>query len=153
MKKYTVETSSRTQTQDLAFALVSLLHDPLVILMRGDLGAGKTTFTQGLAKGLGIKQTVNSPTFTIFKMYYGRLPLYHIDAYRLEGISQDLGFEEYIEDSDGICVIDWPMYVQELVPEEYMEIELLHEGEDQRTMNVYAHGSAIEKIVEEWLCA
>lgn len=153
MKKYTVETNSRTQTQELAYRLGSILQEPLVILMRGDLGAGKTTFTQGLAKGLEIKQTVNSPTFTILKIYYGRLPLYHIDAYRLEGASSDLGFEEYIEDGDGICVIEWPMYVQDLVPEEYLEIELLHQGEDQRVMNVYSHGATIDTIVEEWLCA
>lgn len=151
MKKYTVETNSRKETQELAYKLGNLLNEPLVIIMRGDLGAGKTTFTQGLAKGLDITQNVNSPTFTIFKIYYGRLPLYHIDAYRLEGVSQDLGFEEYIEDSDGVCVIEWPMYVQDLIPEEYLEIELLHQEEEKRLMHVYAHGTAIEKIVEEWL--
>ena len=151
MKTYTVETNSRKETQDLALKLGEILQEPLVILMRGDLGAGKTTFTQGLAKGLDIKQTVNSPTFTILKIYSGRLPLYHIDAYRLEGISQDLGFEEYIEDSDGVCVIEWPMYVEDLIPEEHLDIELLHQGEECRKMNVTAYGERIEKLVEEWL--
>lgn len=150
MKQVRLHTNSGKETQDIAYQLGKKIQEPIVLLMRGDLGAGKTTFTQGLAKGLQIQQTVNSPTFTILKIYQGRLPLYHIDAYRLEGVSQDLGFEEYI-DSDGVCVIEWPMYIEELLPREYLDIELLHDGEDCRTMRITAYGEKAEKLLEEWV--
>ncbi|MDR1794553.1 MAG: tRNA (adenosine(37)-N6)-threonylcarbamoyltransferase complex ATPase subunit type 1 TsaE [Erysipelotrichaceae bacterium] len=99
-------------------------------LLYGELGAGKTTLTQGIAKALGITRNVTSPTFTMVKEYQGRLPLIHIDAYRLEGISQDLGFGEYW-DNEGVCVIEWPQYLSEL-PSSAISITLKHLGEDRR---------------------
>ena len=105
MKEWKVVTDSPLQTQRLAEMIGRILSAGSLITLSGDLGAGKTTFTQGLARGLGIEKRVTSPTFTIMKEYQGRLPLYHIDAYRLENITQDLGFEDYI-DGDGVCVIE-----------------------------------------------
>ncbi len=96
MKEVRLITYSAEQTRALAEKLAGFLSAGSLITLSGQLGAGKTTFTQGLAKGLGVERKVTSPTFTILKIYQGRLPLYHIDAYRLEGLDQDLGFEEYI---------------------------------------------------------
>ncbi|MDD6466789.1 MAG: tRNA (adenosine(37)-N6)-threonylcarbamoyltransferase complex ATPase subunit type 1 TsaE [Erysipelotrichaceae bacterium] len=151
MKEQTVKSKSKAETQSLAFRLGEILSKPIVILLKGDLGAGKTTFTQGLAKGLGITKTVNSPTFNILKLYQGRMQLCHIDAYRLEGIHQDLGFEEYLIDGEGVCVVEWPMYISDLLPKEYLEIEILNETEDNRCIHIRAIGEDAQKILEEWL--
>ena len=103
-----------------------------VILMHGDLGAGKTTFTKGIAKGLNIAGVVNSPTFNILKCYFdGNMPLYHIDAYRLEGMQQDLGLEEYIE-GDGVCVLEWPEFIDYIIGDEYIKIDIKFIDEDNR---------------------
>ena len=85
-------TNSYEETQEIAYKLGLLIDQPVLILLDGDLGSGKTTFTQGLAKGLEIKKTISSPTFTIMKNYMGRLALNHIDAYLLESLHKDFGF-------------------------------------------------------------
>ena len=108
-------TDSAAKTKELAYKLGKLVDAKTLIILTGDLGAGKTTFTQGLALGMGITKTVTSPTFTIMKIYKNKLPLYHIDAYRLEGISQDLGLEEMMDD-DGVCVIEWPLFIDDRLP-------------------------------------
>ena len=95
---------NRDQTIALGKQIGKLLQPHMLMTLNGDLGAGKTTFTKGIGEGLGIKRIINSPTFTILKQYQGHLQLSHFDAYRLEGQSEDLGFEE-IFDSDDICVV------------------------------------------------
>jgi len=103
-----LRSASVAQTQRLGELLGALLTPGDVVLLHGDLGAGKTAFTQGIAAGLGVPGTVNSPTFTILKEYFGRLPLYHFDLYRIESPNEvtTLGFEDYF-DSDGVSVIEW----------------------------------------------
>src|SRR6185312_15215479 len=101
MKRYEHVTKGPEETHTFAKELGSLLKKEDVILLEGDLGAGKTTFTKGLAAGLGIKRNVNSPTFTIIKEYMGRLPLYHMDVYRVEDAFEDLGFDDYFY-GDGV---------------------------------------------------
>ena len=81
------------------------------------MGAGKTTFTKGLAEGLGNHRNVNSPTFTIIKEYQGRLPLYHMDVYRVEDSFEDLGFEEYFK-GGGVTVVEWAHLIEDQLPEE-----------------------------------
>ena len=99
-------TKNRAETHLLGEELGKHAKENMVFLLSGDLGAGKTTLTQGIAKGLGIQRNVTSPTFTIQKLYRGgRILLNHIDAYRLEGLDQDLGFEEYMYDG-GLTVIE-----------------------------------------------
>ena len=98
---YTLE-----ETQQLAQRLAQLLEPQHTITLEGDLGAGKTTFTQALAKGLGITRTVNSPTFTIMKQYNGRLPLNHLDVYRLADSDEDLGWDEIFY-GDAVTVVEW----------------------------------------------
>ena len=104
-------TQTPQETKNLGEKMGNLSKPNMVWTMSGDLGAGKTTLTQGIARGLGITRTVSSPTFTILKIYQGRLPLYHFDAYRLEGTHQELGFEEMI-DGEGLTVIEWPEYME-----------------------------------------
>ena len=144
----TVLTASRKETIAIAKSLGELINEPITILLRGELAAGKTTFVQGLAVGLDVTTKVSSPTFTIMKVYEGRLTIYHLDCYRLEGISQDLGFEEYLND-DGVCVIEWPDFIINLLPRECIEIELMVTGENSREIQIKAAGKVCEKIVEE----
>ncbi len=105
-----ITTHSREETQALAQKLGASLNQGITLLLIGDLGAGKTTFVQGLAKGLEVQSKVNSPTFVIMKEYQGKIPLVHIDAYRLEGIEQELGFDDYLE-HEVVKVIEWPQYL------------------------------------------
>lgn len=145
-KIYTCKTVE--ETKKLGYKLGLLAQSNMVFTMSGDLGAGKTTLTQGIAKGLGIERTVSSPTFTILKVYEGRLTLYHFDAYRLEGVSHDLGFEEMI-DGDGLVVIEWSQYISELVQDEYLEISINYIDEQVRNIKLTAHGSKYEQLLEE----
>lgn len=95
-----------------------------VILLEGDLSSGKTTLTKGIAKGLKIKEIVNSPTFTILKTYHGLKTLHHLDLYRLDDIGSDFDLLDYILDDESIVVIEWPNKVSELIPNKYIKIEL-----------------------------
>lgn len=139
---------SYEDTQDIAYKIGLKISEPMVFLLSGDLGAGKTTFTQGLARGLNITKTISSPTFTIMKNYNGRLPLNHIDAYRLESLHQDLGFEELI-DSIGVTVIEWPDFLQELFPEEYLRINIVNTSKSKRKLVFIPKGLKYEKLIED----
>lgn len=141
-----METSDATKAFGELFG--TLLPENSLITLSGQLGAGKTTFTQGLAKGLGVKKNVTSPTFTILKIYEGRLPLYHIDAYRLEGLDQDLGFEEYI-DGDGICVIEWSNFIENLLPKQCININFSIRDDGVRELEVTAYGEKYERILNK----
>ncbi len=143
----TLTTHSAAETKAFAEKLGKILDAGTCILLSGDLGAGKTTFTQGLAKGLDISKNVSSPTFTILKVYQGRLPLYHIDAYRLEGLHQDLGFEELMED-EGITVIEWPDYMSDQLPSEYLRIDIKRKGEFARKFTFIAQGEKYQDLLE-----
>lgn len=143
----TLTTHSAAETKAFAEKLGKILDAGTCILLSGDLGAGKTTFTQGLAKGLDISKNVSSPTFTILKVYHGRLPLYHIDAYRLEGLHQDLGFEELMED-EGITVIEWPDYMSDQLPSEYLRIDIKRKGEFARKFTFIAQGEKYQALLE-----
>lgn len=149
MKTLKIETHSTAETHAFGETLGKLAKADMVFLLSGDLGAGKTTLTQGIARGLGIKRQVTSPTFTIQKLYRGgRLELNHIDAYRLEGISQDLGFEEYMN-AGGLSVIEWAQFAPELIPAHYLSVSIrLGEG-DNRIFELEAHGQEYETLLEE----
>jgi len=143
-----IRVTSLKQTRELAMKIASLLPVPSLLTLSGDLGAGKTTFTKGLALGLGIEDTVTSPTFTILKSYEGEdVTLHHMDAYRLEGIVQDLGFEEEIYDENAVCVIEWSHFIEYALPEERLEIKILLDGED-RIFTFIPKGKKYEEVVE-----
>ena len=107
----------------------------MVITMEGDLGAGKTTMTKGIALGLGIKEIVNSPTFTIMKTYKGRLDLYHLDVYRINDPYSDFELEEYFE-SNGLCVIEWASQIEPILPDELLQIEIRDLGDNKRQVTL-----------------
>ena len=134
-------------TQKIACQIGKKLYEPMVILLSGDLGAGKTTFTQGIAKGLEISKTISSPTFTIMKNYRGRLSLNHIDAYRLETLHQDLGLDELIG-MEGITVIEWPDFLEELFPEEYLRINIHRLSKNRRELVFHPKGKKYEELIE-----
>lgn len=142
-----IRTLSAIETQEIGKRIGLSAYDGLVILLTGDLGAGKTTFTQGLARGLGIERTISSPTFTIMKNYQGRLELNHIDAYRLENLHQDLGFEERIG-TQGVTVIEWPDFIKELWPDSYIQISFEYIDEFTRNIVLQAKGYNEEHLLE-----
>jgi tRNA threonylcarbamoyladenosine biosynthesis protein TsaE len=145
--KIKFHTISSAQTAKLAEMFAENLKNKTVILLRGNLGSGKTTFAQGFAKGLGIEEIVNSPTFNIVKVYsYGKNNLYHIDAYRLEDNQKDIGLSEYIN-SPGSVIIEWPEFVSSIIPKNNISIEIINDGEDKRTINVEANGELETSIV------
>ena len=141
--------NSLDETNKLGLHLGSLLDNPSLVTLEGDLGAGKTTFTKAIAKGLGITKTISSPTFTILKSYEGKYRLHHIDAYRLEGTSQDLGFEELFDDD--ICVIEWAKFIEDFLPKERLEITIRRLEENSRLFIFKPIGLKYEKIVKELL--
>ena len=143
-----IRVHSLKETEALAIQIANALSVPALITLSGDLGAGKTTFTKGLAKGLKIEGTITSPTFTILKSYEGNdITLHHMDAYRLEGIVQDLGFEEEIYDESAVCVIEWSHFIEYALPEERLEISISIDGDD-RLFHLVAHGSKYETVLE-----
>lgn len=153
MKTFKITTHSATETQNLGKRLASKLSGGNLLSLTGDLGAGKTCFTQGLAKGLGIQNPITSPTFNLIKEYKGRMPFYHFDVYRLKSLSElvDLGYEEYFY-SDGVTAIEWGDRVRELLPPDYLEVRFERSLEETtREIEAVAHGTQSEEIVKEWL--
>lgn len=126
--------------------LGSLLKRGSLVTLKGDLAGGKTTFTKGIGKALNIKQVINSPTFTILKIYNGDMPLYHIDAYRLAENPYDLGFDEYYD--EGIMVVEWPEYYENL-PEERIDIEFNYVDDETREIIINAT-KEYENILKEF---
>lgn len=137
MKTIKIITSSGDETIDLGRRLSQIFVDGSVICLTGDLGAGKTTFTRGVAKGLNINDVIQSPTFNIMKIYLkGDRPLIHIDAYRLLDVNTDIGLDEYIGYETGITLIEWPMYIQNLIPVNHIDINFKHLGNDKREITI-----------------
>ena len=133
---------------DFGEELAKHLFPNTVITLEGELGVGKTTFTKGIGKGLGVTKIINSPTFTIVKEYQGKVPFYHFDAYRLEGENEELGFEEMFEDG-GVCVIEWPMYIQDILPQERLEIHMTKNSDQTRRMTFVPYGEKYQQLLEE----
>jgi len=156
---------SSAQTQRLGVRLGELVQGGELILLDGQLGTGKTTFTQGLAQGLGIVENINSPTFTLLKEYmaqtqsgdskgalsYRRLALYHFDLYRLDNPDEivDLGFEDYFF-SDGISVIEWAEKAASFWPEEHLNIRLKMMSETKRGLLFIANGEHYRELLRQF---
>ncbi len=137
--------NDESETRAFGKKLGMLLDVGDLITLEGDLGAGKTTLTKGIGEGLGVTKVINSPTFNILKGYQGRIPLYHMDVYRLENVDQDLGFEEYY-DGDGVCVVEWAKFVEESLPKQRLEITITH-LENGRLLRLNPKGERYEQIV------
>ena len=140
-----IYTTEVEETINLGERIGSILFPGAVITLNGDLGAGKTTFTKGIAKGLNITRVVNSPTFTIMKIYEGDLVLYHMDVYRLNGIGFDYDLEEYIY-GEGVCVIEWSENIKDSI-DEFLRIDItLKDG--KRLFEISTNSTKYKKIME-----
>lgn len=146
MKK--IKVASETETKKLAEKLAQVLRPASVVTLTGDLGVGKTTFTKGFGQGLGVKRTINSPTFTIVKSYQAEIPLHHIDAYRLEDSDEDIGFDDYFTDQ-AITVVEWPQYIDLFLPEERLEVLIERLEGDSRLITLNPIGSYYQNVCEE----
>ncbi len=145
----TIKSNSVEDTDKLAKIISSYIFNGFLILANGDLGAGKTRFAKSLASYLGVTSNVTSPTFNILKCYNGeKYDFYHIDAYRLEGVKQDLGLEEYIEGED-VCFIEWSEYVSYLLPDEYLKMDILVNDDETRTIHIEGVGSKYIEVEKE----
>ncbi|TMW70873.1 tRNA (adenosine(37)-N6)-threonylcarbamoyltransferase complex ATPase subunit type 1 TsaE [Alteribacter natronophilus] len=149
MSEYVMKTGSPEETMALAEKLAGHLKAGDLITLDGDLGAGKTSFTKGLAKGLGVKKNVSSPTFTIMKEYKGTdLALYHMDAYRLEEGGAEMGLEEYFE-GDGVSVVEWPEMIENELPAYRLAIHIRHIGDTAREIRLEPAGDRYRILCEE----
>jgi tRNA threonylcarbamoyladenosine biosynthesis protein TsaE len=132
-----VRTSSVDETRDIGAAVAELARSGDLLLLAGDLGAGKTAFAQGFGRGLGVTERITSPTFTLAREYQGtRLRLHHLDVYRFEAMSEvfDVGLPELLDD-DGVVLVEWGDAIAPAVPADYLEIRItLGEGDDDRTL-------------------
>ena len=126
MKTRTLHIANETETQQLGERIGQAAAPGMVVALIGDLGTGKTTLTKAIARGLGVTETVTSPTFNIIREYKsGRIPLYHFDVYRIADPDEmfELGYEEYFY-GDGICVVEWADIIEELLPEDTVVIHI-----------------------------
>ncbi|WP_274649104.1 tRNA (adenosine(37)-N6)-threonylcarbamoyltransferase complex ATPase subunit type 1 TsaE [Paenibacillus humicola] len=133
---------SESDTVRLAELLAGMAGPGAVLALDGDLGAGKTRFSQAFAKAVGVTATVNSPTFTLIKEYEGaRMPLYHMDVYRLSVAEADeLGLDDYFYGT-GITLVEWASLIEELLPEERLQLFIEHLGGERRRINLTGIGS------------
>ena len=146
----TIETKSPEETIALGKRIGELSNPRDVIALIGGLGSGKTTITKGIASGAGVgnENSVSSPSFVLVKEYHGKMPVYHMDIYRLDERSaiDSFGYEEYIY-GDGLAIIEWADKIGDILPKDFLKIELRISGEDSRMIRLVPHGARFEKIV------
>lgn len=141
-----IESNGPKETYELGRQIGLDAKPGQIFCLNGDLGTGKTVFTQGFAAGLGITEAVNSPTFTIVQVYEeGRLPLYHFDVYRIDDIDEmdEIGYEDYFF-GQGVCLVEWSSQIQELIPAGAVQITLekdLEKGFDYRRIAIKNTGA------------
>ncbi|AQP53631.1 tRNA (adenosine(37)-N6)-threonylcarbamoyltransferase complex ATPase subunit type 1 TsaE [Vagococcus penaei] len=146
-----LQLTTNQDTQQLANDIAHFCQSGDVIILTGDLGAGKTTFTKGFASGLGIEQMIKSPTYTLIREYdTGRLPLYHMDVYRLTEGASDLGLEDYFE-GDGICVVEWGQLIKNEIDVPFLEFFLDKVSDTVRDFRIEASSETIEDYRQQLL--
>ena len=138
-----MKSASPAQTRALGEQIAQSLRAGDVLILSGDLGAGKSELTRGIAKGLGIEGPIPSPSFTILNVYeHGRIPLWHFDWYRLNSSSEiyEMGMDEYLG-GNGICVIEWPSQCPDAIPQDCLEIEMTVLSEEEREITLHSRGN------------
>ncbi len=158
---FSVRTTSVDDTRKVAAAVARVLRPRDLVVLSGEMGAGKTAFTQGLAAELGVVGPVTSPTFTLVHNYEGRIPLHHVDIYRLERLAEvaDLGLSELL-DGDGAVIIEWGDVIDEVLPTEGLDVTLdVGPGPDDRRITFESRGgswtvrlTSLERAMESWRC-
>lgn len=144
-------TNSPQETRNLGRKLGQLLQPGDLLCLQGDLGAGKTTLTQGIAEGWGSLDSVSSPTFVMVNLYRAPdgTPLYHMDAYRIESLPEaaQLGLDDML--AEGALIVEWPERIEALLPKERIWMNLTHISENERQIEITAHGERSEKILSD----
>ncbi|MCE5168900.1 tRNA (adenosine(37)-N6)-threonylcarbamoyltransferase complex ATPase subunit type 1 TsaE [Paenibacillus profundus] len=148
--EFAFRSTSEADTERLAERLAARFQPGTVIGLDGDLGAGKTRFSQAVAKALGITEIVNSPTFTIIKEYEGvELPLYHMDVYRISMAEADeLGLDDYFY-GDGVSLVEWSSIITPILPPKYLHLFIQADGEHERIIRLTAYGEPYVTWVNE----
>ena len=150
MLKYNFISKSADETKELAAKIINMLKPGDVVLLTGDLGAGKTTFVGGALNKLGYNDNVVSPTFNILKCYFEVTPnVFHIDAYRLEDQNIDIGLEEYIE-GDGIAFIEWPKFIESLIPNKHLNIVITRVDDNTRNIVISSTHQEYERLINSF---
>ena len=147
MDKYELRSYSDEESQNIASRLAVLLKPGDVVTLEGELGSGKTTFTKGIARGLDIARMITSPTFTIVKEYEGTIPLYHMDAYRLEHSEEDIGFSEYFN-GVGLSVVEWAKFIEDYLPNERLNVKINYIDEKTRNIQFEPNGKHYVNVVK-----
>ncbi len=145
--EYKVTMKDEYDTIELAQNLESEKFPNMIICLNGELGSGKTLFTKGFAKALGIKDNITSPTFSIIKEYDGELPLYHMDVYRLDGNTSGVNIEEYYT-KGGVVIIEWADTIKDILPKERLEIKFKVLDENKRVLVITPYGKQYEELCE-----
>lgn len=145
--EYKLKVTNQIETINIAENIEAEKFPNMVICLNGDLGSGKTLFTKGIAEALGLKENITSPTYTIIKEYEGELPLFHMDVYRLNGVTEGVGIEEYFE-KGGIVVIEWADTIKEILPAERLDINIKVIDENKRVLIVTPYGKKYEDLCE-----
>jgi tRNA threonylcarbamoyladenosine biosynthesis protein TsaE len=146
-----VTSASSTETAMLGAKIGSRSYPGVFIALTGELGAGKTCFAGGVARGIEADEPVSSPSFVIISEYRGRIPLYHIDLYRISGLDEieALGYEEYFY-GDGVCVVEWAERAARLLPEERIDVSLSFAGRDERVLEFRFVGESYKEFFESF---
>ena len=143
----TLKTNTAEETIELGRKIGRLLTKGDVIAMQGTLAAGKTTITKGIAESLGVTDTITSPTFCLISEYSGKMPLYHMDVYRLENGAEDMGLDDYLF-GEGVCVVEWASMIEDILPKERLDIKVYREGENDRRIELTPVGEFYESVKE-----
>lgn len=148
---FVARTVAEPGTERLGEALGRLARPGDVVLLSGDLGAGKTHLTKGIARGLGVAEEITSPTFNLVLLHEGRIPLYHVDLYRLDRADQleEIGYFDALE-GGGLAVVEWGDRFAEAAPAEYVDVALSIEGDELRALHVTGHGLRGETLATAW---
>jgi len=146
-----IQIKNLDEAQNFGIELGQLLKPGDIVCLNGELGAGKTTLTQSIGKGLGVEEYITSPTFTLINEYKGRVPVYHFDVYRLENVEElyDLGFDEYFY-GNGISIIEWAERIKKMIPQENIVIDIENgNNQKERIFHIDGYGKRYKEIIEE----
>lgn len=149
MNQLSKDIFSIEEMYELGHKIATQVPSGTVIGLLGDLGAGKTTLVRGVAKYLHINEVVQSPTFNIMKLYLkGDRPLIHIDAYRLADLNTDIGLDEYIGYETGITMIEWPLFIEDLLPKNTLWIKITNVGETSRHIEISSSDDSLLEVLK-----